>query len=180
MVGVSTVPRAPSAHRPGAGGALDAAGTKIVAEHICAAAVRRGDRRAVVLGDNSIGRRVARSLTERGVEVALLPLTDDPPVPSAELVVIADDDLGKNLLRVDRIRAKLPHARIVCRAFHEEAAEILTRPPFRCEVLSSSRLALQWLLASGALPLRPGARLRDAGVRAGEDGAPVAPARRHA
>ncbi len=124
--------------------------SKLVADHVRAAAVRRGDRRAVVLGDNNIAHRVARSLAERGIEVTSLPC-DAPNLPNADLVVIADDDLGKNLIRVDRIRDRLPHARIVCRAFHEQAAEILGQPPFKCEVLSSSRLALEWLLESGAL-----------------------------
>lgn len=123
--------------------------SRLVAEHVCLAAAKRGDRRAVVLGENNIGRRVLRGLTERGVQTTLLPLSDDPPVEGADLVVIADDDLGKNLVRADRIRDRAPHARIVCRAFHEEAAEILTKPPFRCEVLSSSRLAVDALLQSG-------------------------------
>lgn len=125
--------------------------SRLVADHVRSAAVRRGDKRAVILGENNIGKRVARALSERGIVTTLLPLSDDPPVDGADLVVIADDDLGKNLIRVDRIRDRAPHARIVCRAFHEQAAAILTKPPFKCEVLSSSRLAVESLLAAGAL-----------------------------
>jgi Trk K+ transport system NAD-binding subunit len=125
--------------------------SKLVADHIRAASLKRGDRRVAVLGENNIGNRVAKSLAERGVHVTQLPLTDDPQIESnVDLVVIADDDLGKNLIRVDRIRRRAPQTRIVCRAFHEQAAEILTKPPFKCEILSSSRLALDALLASGA------------------------------
>jgi voltage-gated potassium channel Kch len=123
--------------------------SRIVADHVVAAAMKRGDRRAAIVGDNNIGKRVARELGARGVATTLLPLSDDPPIDAADLVLIADDDLGKNLVRIDRIRRRLPHARIVCRAFHEQAADILTKPPFRAEVLSSSRLALDALLRSG-------------------------------
>ncbi len=126
--------------------------SRVIAKRVVDDAQRRGIRRALVLGENSIGRRVARSLTERGVVARLAAAVEDPSslVLDAELIVIADDDLGKNLVRVDRIRDVAPHARIICRAFHDDAAELLTRPPFRCEVISSSRLAVEALVAEGA------------------------------
>jgi Trk K+ transport system NAD-binding subunit len=70
-------------------------------------------------------------------------------VAEADLVVLCDDDLGDNLVRVDRIRDLNKRARIVCRAFHEDAAEILTRSPFDCIVLSTSRYAADSLARSG-------------------------------
>jgi hypothetical protein len=59
------------------------------------------------------------------------------------------DDLGDNLLRVDRIRDLYKRAKIICRAFHEDAAEVLTRSPFDCIVLSTSRYAADSLARAG-------------------------------
>jgi Trk K+ transport system NAD-binding subunit len=129
--------------------------SRLVARHVLEGATKRGTRRVVVFGDNDIAKKTARALRDHAIETTLAPLTEDPEtlaaagVGKAELVVIADDDLGKNLIRVDRIRDLAPQARIVCRAFHEQAGEILTRPPFRCEVLSSSKLALDALVGQG-------------------------------
>jgi Trk K+ transport system NAD-binding subunit len=142
--------------------------SRLVAKHVLEGATKRGTRRAVVFGDNDIAKKTARVLRDHAIEAKLAPLTEDPEamaaagVGRAELVIIADDDLGKNLIRVDRIRDLAPQARVVCRVFHEEAGEILTRAPFRCEVLSSSRLALDALLAQGLLVRTPeeGSRLR--------------------
>lgn len=130
--------------------------SRLIARRVVEDAQRRGIRRALVLGDNNIGRRVTRSLAERGVDARLAPCVDDPAalVGDAELILIGDDDLGKNLVRVDRIRDVAPHARVICRAFHDDAAELLTRPPFRCEVISSSRLAVDALIADGAFGTR--------------------------
>lgn len=132
--------------------------SRLVAERVSSDAARRGDRRAVVFGDDGVARRAARALAARGIETALHRLTEEPTelavASRADLVLLCDDDLGKNLIRVDRLRDAAPHARVVCRAFHEEAAEILVRAPFRCEVISSSRLALDWLVGRGLLPQR--------------------------
>lgn len=135
--------------------------SRLVAKHVLDGAMKRGTRRAVVLGDNDIAKKTAQSLRDHAIDVKVAPLTEDPEalaaagVGRADLVLIADDDLGKNLIRVDRIRDLAPQARIVCRAFHEQAGEILTRPPFRCEVLSSSRLALDTLTAEGLFARKP-------------------------
>jgi len=137
--------------------------SRVIAKRVVDDAHRRGIRRVLVLGENNIGRRVVSSLTERGIAARLAPAVEDPSslVLDAELILIADDDLGKNLVRVDRIRDVAPHARIICRAFHDDAAELLTKPPFRCEVISSSRLAVDALVAEGAFgpdPVRVEAR----------------------
>ena len=54
-------------------------------------------------------------------------------------------------MRVDRIRGLNPEALLACRVFHDDAAEILTQRPFRCLVLSTSRLAAEMLADEGIL-----------------------------
>lgn len=129
--------------------------SKLVAERVARDASKRGERRAVVFGENAVGLRTAQALRDRGLEVQVAQLSEQPAqlsvAANAELIVVADDDLGKNLVRVDRLRDVAPHARVVCRVFHEEAAEVLARAPFRCELLSSSRLGLEMLQSRGLL-----------------------------
>jgi Trk K+ transport system NAD-binding subunit len=150
--------------------------SKIAAQMVLAQAVKAGSRKALVVGVNNVGRRVAAALEQAQVACALIPETEDVAVleragvSQMDLVVIADDDLGKNLVRVDRIRDTNPHALLVCRVFHEEAAEILTHSPFRCVLLSSSRLAADTLASEGVL--------RDVGVtKAYKKGPPREPAK---
>ena len=54
-------------------------------------------------------------------------------------------------VRVDRVRDLNQSAAVVCRVFHEDAAEILAQRPFRCVVLSTSRLAAETLANEGIL-----------------------------
>ncbi len=129
--------------------------SKIAARFIVKKALSAGVRRAVVVGHNTVGRRVAEALSSERIACAIIPETEDPAafaaagVRGAELIVLADDDLGKNLVRVDRIRAMNPEALVMCRVFHDDAADILTRRPFRCVVLSTSRLAADLLASEG-------------------------------
>ncbi len=138
--------------------------SQIAARFLLLQAQKARVRRAVIVGENNVGRRVAAAFAEARIEHALVPETEDPAalaaagVKGADLVVLADDDLGKNLLRVDRIRELAPDALVACRAFHDDAAEILTQRPFRCIVLSTSRLAAETLADEGLL--------RDVGVMA--------------
>lgn len=131
--------------------------SKVAARFILGHALKAGARRAVVLGQNNVGRRVVEALAAERIACELAPATDDVAalqkagVPSADLVVLADDDLGKNLVRVDRVRDLAPECMVICRAFHDEAAEILTQKPFRCLVLSTSRLAAELLANEGLL-----------------------------
>jgi Trk K+ transport system NAD-binding subunit len=131
--------------------------SKLAAQMVGAHAVKAGSRRALVIGINNVGRKVAEALEKERVECTLIAATEDPATleragaASADLVMIADDDLGKSLLRVDRVRDVNPNALVVCRVFHEEAAEILTRKPFSCVLLSSSRLAAELLANEGLL-----------------------------
>jgi Trk K+ transport system NAD-binding subunit len=110
---------------------------------------------ALVLGANNVSARVAEALAKARIPARAAPPTADPDalraagVGSVDLIVICDDDLGENLVRIDRIRDIDKRARIICRAFHEDAAQILTRPPFDCTVLSTSRHTAEELVRAG-------------------------------
>lgn len=131
--------------------------SKAAVQFAVAHATKAGCRRALVMGTNRIGTRVAAALETERIQTTLIPETEDPDallragLGEADLVVIADDDLGKNLVRVDRVRDVNANALVLCRVFHEEAAQILTNKPFRCVLLSSSRLAATTLAAEGLL-----------------------------
>ena len=136
--------------------------SKFAAQAVLAHAVKAGARRALVIGTNNMGRKVAAALEQEKIACTLIPETEDPAalerarLADMDLVVIADDDLGKNLVRADRVRDVNPGALLLCRVFHDEAGEILTQSPLRCVLLSSSRLAADALAADGTL--------RDVGV----------------
>ena len=126
--------------------------SKIAAIWVLAQAIRERRRSVMIVGKNNVGKRVAEALEQKRIPHSLVDLTDEAPagVENADLVVMCDDDLGKNLVRIDRIRDRVkPGTRILCRAFHEEAAEVLKRPPLDCAVFSSSRLAAESLARSG-------------------------------
>lgn len=151
--------------------------SKLAGEFVLAHATKWRARSVVVLGKSSVGVRVAEALASKRIAHVLADVTDDlaaleaAGVRSADLVVVCDDDLGKNLVRVDRIRELAPRARVICRAFHEEAAKVLERAPFDCVVLSTSRHAANALARAGAFravgieglaPARPAAPLAEA------------------
>lgn len=129
--------------------------SKVAAKFILAKAQKAGVRKAVIMGRNNLGRRLAESLKAEGIGSVLIDETEDvavlrqAEVETTDLVVIADDDLGKNLVRVDRIRDLNTHCLVVCRVFHDDAAEILTQNPFRSVILSTSRLAAEQLVEEG-------------------------------
>lgn len=131
--------------------------SKAATQFVVAHALRAGTRRAIVMGTNRIGARAAAALEAERIQTTIIPETEDPAaleragIREADLVVIADDDLGKNLVRVDRVRDVNEAAHVICRVFHEEAAQILANKPFRCALLSSSRLAADALAGEGLL-----------------------------
>lgn len=127
--------------------------SKIAGAWVLAYAMRERRRSVMVIGKNNIGKRVAEALEQKRIAHVLVDLSEGAPpgVENADMVVMCDDDLGKNLVRIDRIRDVVkPGTRILCRAFHEEAAEVLKRAPLDCVVFSSSRLAAEALAKSGA------------------------------
>ena len=73
------------------------------------------------------------------------------PLANTQLVVFAEDDLGKNLVYADRVRDVNATVEIIARVFHEDAAQILANAPFRCTLVSTSRLAAQTLVQAGLL-----------------------------
>lgn len=129
--------------------------SKIAAKFIVGKAQKHGVRKAVIMGRNNLGKRLAESIQAEAMTCQLIDETENVDilrqagVENCDLVVIADDDLGKNLVRVDRIRDLNPHCLIVCRVFHDDAAEILTQSPYRCVILSTSRLATEQLVEEG-------------------------------
>jgi Trk K+ transport system NAD-binding subunit len=129
--------------------------SRLAAGFIQAFALRARVKKAVVFGTNNVAARTAEALTDKRIAVSHVPATSDASaiasagVADADLVVLCDDDLGDNLIRVDRIRDLNKRARIVCRAFHEDAAQILTRAPFDCTILSTSRHAVDSLVRAG-------------------------------
>lgn len=130
--------------------------SRLAASFIQGHAVKARARAVLVLGKNNVGERVAEALAEKRIPHAYIDATDDVAklaaagAAEADLVVVCDDDLGKNLVRVDRIRDVNKRTRIICRAFHDEAAEVLGRAPFDCIVLSTSKYATESLARSGA------------------------------
>jgi Trk K+ transport system NAD-binding subunit len=129
--------------------------SRTAASFIESQATRARARTAVVFGLNNVGHRAVEALTKKRLTVSHVESTSDPAaiaaagVAAADFIVLCDDDLGENLIRVDRIRDVNKRARIVCRAFHEDAAELLTRAPFDCVVLSTSRHAADALARAG-------------------------------
>jgi len=130
--------------------------SRLAAAFIQTQALRARARAVVVLGKNNVGERVAEALAEKRIPYSFVDVTEDvgqltaAGVPEADMVIVCDDDLGKNLVRVDRIRDLNKRTRIICRAFHDEAAEVLSRPPFECVVLSTSKHASESLARAGA------------------------------
>ncbi len=133
--------------------------SRLAALFIQGQAVVARARRVVVIGDNAVAARAADALEAKRIPHAVVqrPAGDDlealraAGAEKADMFVVCDDDLGDNLLLVDRLRELNARARIVCRAFHDDAAELLEQPPFGCVVLSTSRHALGELVRDGAL-----------------------------
>lgn len=126
--------------------------TRLAAEFIRSQATKGRAKKALVVGDNELAERVAASLADKEIGVVrAADVTDGREASGVDLVVICDDDLGKNLIRVDRIRDHDRRVKILCRAFHEDAAVVLTREPFSCIVLSTSRHAAEALARAGVL-----------------------------
>ncbi|MDB4936401.1 MAG: TrkA-N:Sodium/hydrogen exchanger [Labilithrix sp.] len=130
--------------------------SRLAAAFIQGQALKARARAVVVLGKNNVGERVVEALAEKRIAHSFIDVTDDlakltaAGVVDSDMVIVCDDDLGKNLVRVDRIRDLNKRTRIICRAFHDEAAEVLGRPPFECVVLSTSKYASESLARSGA------------------------------
>lgn len=129
--------------------------SRLAAEWILAHARKLRVKRALLLGDSSLAERLAEALRGERVVVARAAAASREALTAADaanvdFVVLCEDDLGENLVAVDRIRQINKRARIVCRVFHEEAAALLTRAPYDCVLLSTSRHAAEMLARGGA------------------------------
>lgn len=130
--------------------------SRMAAAFIQSFALKVRAKAVVVLGKNGVADRTTEALAQKRIPFVKADVTEDPEaleaagIAQADLVVVCDDDLGKNLIRVDRIRDLNRRARIICRAFHDEAAAVLGRAPFECVVLSTSKHACEALARSGA------------------------------
>lgn len=131
--------------------------SRLASRFIAGQAQKLGVKKAVILGRNNVGTRAREALEAERIACALIPETEDVEalraagVAEADLVVVADDDLGKNLVRVGRIRDLNPNAAVICRIFHEDAGAILAQRPFRSVILSTSRLAAETVAGEGLL-----------------------------
>jgi Trk K+ transport system NAD-binding subunit len=121
--------------------------SRLAATFVLGHALKARAKVAVVIATNNLASRAAEVLRDKGIQVR----TTFDRLEEADFFVLCDDDLGKNLIAVDRIRDVNRRAKIVCRAFHDEAADVLTREPFGCVVLSTSRHAAEALVRAGAL-----------------------------
>lgn len=71
-------------------------------------------------------------------------------IGDCDLAILTDDDLNKALTTVDEIRSFNTNCKVVCRVFHDDAADMLSAPPFNCDVISTSRYAVEQLRVQGA------------------------------
>lgn len=148
--------------------------SRLAAEYIKEYASRHNARYCVIVGGGQVGRRLVKVMTDLHVEFRLIEenraivedLMDDHPVligppadphllaeanvPRADLVVLTDDNLSHSLPVIDHVRDMNTGCRIVCRVFHDDAADMITREPFHCDVISTSRYAVESLARKGA------------------------------
>lgn len=148
--------------------------SKMAAEHIKAYAVKHHVKKAIIVGCNSIGRRLIGVMKNLQVAYHIIQddrkavddLADEEPflfgkfsdrdllqaagVSEVDLVVLTEDDLSKTLPCIDRVRQKNTSCKVICRVFHEDAAAMVAHPPFNCDVISTSKYAIETLTAQGA------------------------------
>lgn len=132
----------------------------------------------ILIGMNHISSRLMRKLTKNNIkhsiieedeevlEEQLIEVNDprvivgDPKelsvmesacVGECDCVVILINDITNTVLITKRIRDLNPNCKILSRIFQDSVAEMLEKPPFRCEIISSSKATLSTLLKRGML-----------------------------
>ncbi|MHA1229407.1 MAG: NAD-binding protein [Candidatus Helarchaeota archaeon] len=70
-------------------------------------------------------------------------------IPKIELVIVLIDNPEEVLLIADAIRELNKNCNLICRFFHEEVAEILVKEPFKAQIISQSKKALEELINMG-------------------------------
>lgn len=148
--------------------------SKLAAGFIKDYAAKHRVAKAVVVGCGSVGRRVVPVLRNLNCRFSVIvpdraevaDLADpgavicgrlgDPEllakagVRDADLVVLTEDDLGLALTVADRVRQVNTGCRILCRVYHDDAADMLANNPFQCDVISTSRYAVDKLRGQNA------------------------------
>lgn len=71
-------------------------------------------------------------------------------VVDTELVLFTEDDFSLAMATVDRVRGLNHRCRVVCRVFMDDAADLMHAEPFRCDIFSTSRQAVDQLRQQGA------------------------------
>jgi len=149
--------------------------SRLAAQHVAALAQKNGTSFCVIVGAANLGMRLAQIMKDRGTKfvavdasrAALDDLAESDPVvcgsptdpetlakakvEECDLVVLTGDDLGVNMVIADRVRDVNKSCKIVCRLYHDDSAEMLTRAPFSCDVVSTSKHAVKMLADAGAL-----------------------------
>ena len=72
-------------------------------------------------------------------------------VKQVDCVLNLVNKVEETVLITKRIREQNPHCKIICRVFLDSVAEMLEKPPFRCEIISSSKATLETLIKKGLL-----------------------------
>jgi len=148
--------------------------SKLAAEHVAALAQKNGTQFCVIVGAKNLGQRLAAMMKARGTRfvvvdasrAALADLAEGDPivcgaptdpetlaaakVAECDMVVLTEDDLGANMVVADRVRDVNTACKIVCRLYHDDSTEMLSRPPFKCDVVSTSKHAVKMLADAGA------------------------------
>ncbi len=148
--------------------------SKFAAQFLNAYAKRQPVQHCVMVGCGQLGRRMIPILEALNIKFVFLvdspheveDLVDEQTflfgpshdkdllaaagVGQSELVILTEDSLETALTTVDRVRQLNTSCRIVCRVFHDDAADMLSSPPFNCDVISTSRYTIEKLRSEGA------------------------------
>jgi hypothetical protein len=67
-------------------------------------------------------------------------------IKEADLIINTNQEIGSSILITKRIRDLNPECKIISRIFPENIAEIISRSPFKSEVISSSKTTLKIMI----------------------------------
>ncbi|MEW6278433.1 MAG: NAD-binding protein [Candidatus Eremiobacterota bacterium] len=147
--------------------------SRLAADFIKEYSAKHKVRHAVIVGGGHVGRRLVAVMKTLGAEYRLIEtrreivedLMENEPiligsasdpdvlreaeVERTDLVVLTDDNLSHSLPVIDHVRDMNTGTRIVCRVFQDDAADMITREPFCCDVISTSRYAVEHLARQG-------------------------------
>lgn len=148
--------------------------SKFAAEFLNGYAKRQPVQHCVMVGCGQLGRRMIPILEALNIKFVFL--VDSPDhvedlvdehtflfgpshdkdllaaagVGQSQLVILTEDSLETALTTADRVRQLNSGCRIICRVFHDDAADMLSSAPFNCDVISTSRYTIDKLRSEGA------------------------------